>query len=127
MKANQLRIGNYITTKNHVARVTGVIIYPDGIEKVQVNGEWINSNELGYVELNESILSRLGLERIENDTNSVRYRLADNRFEFYLVKIDNDVNLLFEGNSVKWIKYLHELQNISKDMTDQDIFMEGIA
>jgi hypothetical protein len=120
MKANELRIGNYIGDKNDIAIV-------ESIDKDGCMVQFINDEKQGFrisepikaIPLTEEWLLRFGFYKSDNYGND-EYRLDGYSYfrgSFYISDCDEC------GESVE-INFVHELQNLYFALTKKELTMK---
>jgi hypothetical protein len=128
MKANELRIGNYIGDKDDIAIV-------ESIDKDGCMVQFINDEKNGFrisqpikpIPLTEEWLLRMGFEKKEDDlfiikltynNNSIKYSKDYQTWVYY--KDDNDAGC----NAIADCQYVHELQNLYFALTKKELTMK---
>lgn len=110
INANELRIGNYVNTKNGIKRITQLSI--DGKSQ---------SDECNPIELSEELLLKNGYKKVGINFESDKIILHKN------IKTGTLDFLLHEPSSGKLIKkpvlYVHKLQNLHYEITDQELII----
>ena len=125
MKANELRIGNWVKIQSHnqYARIIEIKSgRPDNRDFVRISSPNLDTqfaveiSQLNPIPLTEEILLKAGFEK---DTG-----------EFYLYKdttvrktyySDDFWRFIFKQQRIKDIKYLHDLQNLIFALTGEEI------
>ena len=114
MKANELRIGNFVETKRGISKVFVLTI--DNVVETE-NKEY----DVKPIPLTEEWLLKFGFEEYEFEDEIFGYVLNDfgyvNEFQF-MIRIFID----FEGILIqKPIKYVHQLQNLYFALTGEEL------
>lgn len=122
MKANEIRIGNWVshTNDNGTFNLQVEEIRPTGIITTWNGGSWfVSFDKIAPIPLTEEILFKAGFEK---DTG-----------EFYLYKditvrktyySDDFWRFIFKQQRIKDIKYLHDLQNTILALKGEEIKIE---
>jgi hypothetical protein len=136
MKANELRIGNYVV----IDGITTLSITVLGVLNDKIYYSPINNDEfdkdfyslMSYVKpipLTEEWLLKFGFEKYikETDYDSI-YELKNinipksGYFEFSVGFIENEINIfLYSGECLRHIKYIHQLQNLYFALTGEEL------
>jgi hypothetical protein len=130
MKAEELRIGNYVV--NDFKKYNGFPVYIDKVTALRLHGEvnvWTCPIDRAYegtsammisgIELTEYFLYRFGFEKI-NNVNSETYP----DFRLNSVELLSNVNggyVLNRGAGFTHIIYVHQLQNIYYALTGEEL------
>lgn len=114
MKAESLRIGNYVTLLGDTVRVTSLMILE------QHQSDIAKSEYLNPIPLSEDVLIRCGFEcSYKSDIHSV-YSLGDGTISYYFWYGTGNSYLSIVGT--KFIcKTVHHLQNIVHDLLGHEL------
>jgi len=121
MKASELRLGNlvYEHDTTHVVsslQNLGHLILVNWNENESTSLDWKG------IPITEYWLIYFGFNRYAKDNwGNFRYKFPDDRFEIRKQYDDEDLNVLFEGNGLLWIKYIHQLQNLFFVLTGEEL------
>lgn len=153
MKASELRIGNWIgydgwhpdlASNNRPMPSYDVVV--KGIEYDEEKDCYIISsiNERGFEDsfhpiiLTEEWLERLGFKHITGDAIWREYKLSDydeiwHCGNGYFIEKDSDTFKFYQHTDedtycqLKWIKYVHELQNLYYALTGKELILNGAS
>jgi hypothetical protein len=124
MKANELRIGNYVNIEGDVVKVKE--IYEKGIHYTYGEYEsYATEDFIQPIELTEELLVKLGFE---GEMYEICLHTDDFNIAVNLIEIR--VDIAYYGNCeaelcIKYnVKYLHELQNLCYCITGQELNIE---
>ncbi len=136
MKAQDLRLGNFVIAKNEIIKI---IEFRESFVLGENNNCLIRClpNQLEPIELTEEVLFKIGFEKEERKSNILYYldyRINEDeyirvRYVIYnskalpLLKITSPSAIFFESHELtkRGIKYLHVLQNIYYCLTDKEL------
>jgi hypothetical protein len=131
MKANELRIGNYVTwrdeeSKDSILTVTGIVLN----DCIWVEWEW-EDGEKDYTEcdfdglkpipITEEFLIKFGFEKCDKYNMAYTWRHKDVFFE---LRVEEDFeSIRFENlpSIFSEIKYIHQLQNLYFALTGEEL------
>lgn len=116
MKANELRIGNYVQHK-HGGGIIETVVEP------HLAPQFWKSIEGTYepIPITEEWLVNLELQEAHYGTRrNPRYNLPGYGYEIHLSD-DTEHGVYFEGNCMTYIKYVHQLQNLIFALTGEEI------
>lgn len=136
MKANELRIGNYVFHKENVLRITNIIDFCVNMEFGEQSGERndeIDIDEISPIPLTPELLEKCGFKK-----GNICY---NNGYSIELLKTDFYLRPSYEGgfywgfneskqkkdcelNDVKSIHYLHQLQNFYYALIGEELNIE---
>jgi hypothetical protein len=134
MKANELRIGNWIYIDT-----TGQPVQDRLINGAQKWDDWYAYYEFGYDEsifkpipLTEEWLTRFGFEKFES-MHGNEYRLERDGIDGFILEYQDDYSILIAGNehdmgitpSVKMFKHVHQLQNLYFALTGEELELKA--
>ena len=135
MKANELRIGNWVsyTNENGTFNLQVEEIRPTGIVTTWNGGSWfVSFDKLNPIPLTEEILMKAGFKKEYEDDRYGRVFLVSNtkyiirivnygnpqKVDFgYSLEISDDNN----WSDIKRIYFIHELQNLIFALTGEEI------
>ena len=131
LKANELRIGNYIKFKStgEVERVYNIINdfrWIGGVSEKNKKSVDINSVDIADAEsipLNEEWLVKFGFEKHFGNNNHLLYSLPN----LTLVKYEKETDFngywlkYYQGKFPKKLKYVHQLQNLYFALTGEEL------
>ena len=110
MKANELRIGNYYDQHGEFKKVDVNVI-----KELQISDRvWIKP-----IELTSEIISKTSFFYC---LDSESFMISDCTLKLYDYYDDGFMCVIF-GNELKFIKYLHELQNLYFSLTDNELYI----
>jgi len=117
MKANELRVGNYVNAKN---------FHIKDIEEIsQVKCDWIRySSLLEPIPLTEEWLLKFGFETRKESDNFYYFGFGENPITkdwMLCLKYFKDENKFFFMNGFHIIKYVHQLQNLYFALTGEEL------
>ena len=125
MKANELRIGNYVRYCDNNYQIQQ-IIKRNGkyalIFEYLYHGVWID--EVEKIEITEDVLLKCGFELIYDGYYIKElYLIQDIRFDFLINKQNFELSgLTYKGDTYYHnVRYLHELQNLYYAITKQEL------
>jgi len=132
MKANELRVGNYVKltkeAKEDFSNVIGekinnyfsvTFFNPDGVD---FDGYDFTFEELEPIPLTEYIFKDIdGVEKAPYDDDIKDYYLIK-RCGFFDIIYEDDDNIYIDfGDTLKKVKYLHQLQNLYFALTSKEL------
>lgn len=139
MKANELRIGNYVNIEGDVVKVKE--IYEKSIH--YANGEYesfATEDFIQPIELTEEILLKIGFKKDErmssilyylgyeiNEDEYIRVRyVIYNSNALPLLRITSPTPIILESCELtkRGVRYLHELQNVYYLLTNEELEVE---
>lgn len=132
MKASELRIGNIVFHKGsqyQLRNITGVESNfvkhkPHEFWKVEQEDEISEEKDIVPILLTEKWLLEFGIVPHSKEWNGdIRCNLPDDRFEIRLYHDDNDCEVLLEGNTLTYIQYVHQLQNLYFALTGEELIV----
>ena len=125
MKANDLRIGNWLICYDERVSVTQIRKDTVHYEYLSKMGNIISTGEdienFKPIPLTEEILLRWGFEK-DNETYSWSKLFNFDNYD-YLFELEcwpNDDNFYFQSKYRK-VEYVHDMQNLFKALTDQEL------
>ena len=125
MKANEVRIGNYIRYCDNNYQVEQIIKRNGKYALIFENlyhGVWID--EVEKIELTEDILLKYGFELIYDGYYTTKlYLIQDTRFDFLINKQNFELSELVYIGDIYYpnVRYLHELQNLYYAITKEEL------
>lgn len=126
MKANELRIGNIINAYGYDVFVKKIendsVSFDCNSDQGRPVYDDIFIEDANHVPLTEEWLVKLGLNRYAKDNwGNFRYKFSDDRYEIRKQHNDTELQVLFEGNGLVWVKYVHQLQNLYFALTGEEL------
>jgi len=121
LKLYELRIGNFfeIELSRHEKRIIKVSEITQ--DHVLIDGTWYHFNKLIPILVTEDIFLSCGFEKFKWVTEAKVYTKDD----FNCLLDENGVQVFnVDLNSLKPLKYLHELQNLYADLTEKELTPE---
>ena len=112
MKAQELRVNNYVNLYNTIAR-----IIPNDFEKWFGN-KWEN-DAFTPIPLTEEWLLKLGFEKYKDSFNDNRYRM--DYYAHDIVFIGDELYGYLDNQKLKNTIYVHQLQNLYFALTDEEL------
>jgi hypothetical protein len=133
MKANELRIGNYLNYHEQSVRVMSITerycdlgYFQDSIGFMR---EFDRDDFPNPLPLTEEWLLKFGFEQFKyNDYHSRKWTLSEpilmelrrNSDWFYILKVKGQFQIRINGQYVRRIKYVHEFQNVCFAFTEYE-------
>ena len=119
LKLYELRIGNFFEIKlppTHLKRIIQVSQITQN--HVLLDGTWHHLDKLMPIPITEQILLQCGFEKFRWITESCVYKKDD-----FNCRLDENGLQVFgaDFNNLKPLKYLHELQNLYSDLTENEL------
>lgn len=127
MKANELRLGNYITQvkyrngKCNEVRLVRAIRQEGFLNVRAIENQTIRSLPIEWFKpilLTKEWLLRLGFNKVDGINyiicfNEFNYNMTDYKKDYFILSIGSCSDFSWEYTSIAWdIKYVHQLQNI---------------
>jgi mRNA-degrading endonuclease HigB of HigAB toxin-antitoxin module len=123
--AFDLRIGNLIKFADMPSKVLNVSSTAkfDNLYIEHDEGfEWTEFSRCKGLELTEDWLISLGFEKIYNSEFTLKFEFKKyNNFEVAFNLVDNYIIARISGNTLRKIKYIHELQNLYFALTSKEL------
>ncbi|MBB2148794.1 hypothetical protein [Pedobacter gandavensis] len=123
MKASELRIGNYIYKKGAEEKV-------EHLQSVDsYSGELVNGCQIiGLLQpiplTNEWLIKFELVENSRSDRYRKRYDLPNDSFEIHFDN-DGEYPVFFEGNTLTFVSYVHQLQNLYFALTGEELTIKA--
>jgi len=138
MKASELRLGNYLAVNSGIQEVKEI-----GINEISTGKKYSYSEFAAYyphvikhselevgsyaIPLTEEWLLKFGLTTAHySDRDSPRYELPGYGYEIRLGD-DGEHGVYFEGNCMTYIKFVHQLQNLTYSLTEEELTIKEPA
>lgn len=132
--ANELRLGNWILIKDKLlgdieVQITGIVIGDETIPD-QIHYKWdkgfgtIHSfGDVYPIPLTEEILLKCGFEELYKSKYT---RKLEHKVYFFIEWIERPYKkcIYYNNHPFEHIKYLHQLQNLFKSLTGNDLKIE---
>lgn len=133
MKANELRIGNWVKIDDGIGRVIalssfehlGLEIKPEPNQTVMVGDKLFDypESELSPIRLSEEILIKCGFRKVNHINGFSFYTLSNSKKNKAHIDIYDHQTIYF-GYHVSHCKYLHQLQNLFFALMGEEIKIE---
>ena len=120
MKANELRIGNWIEWAGNNIRVTEICEFIDadaGRQGLNIDGAWLD--DCSPIPLTPEILEKVGFEKVDNFY--FHPLIGDYSMEAYDDEFIFACDDCFYNVNLKHVKYLHQLQNLYFALTGYEL------
>lgn len=120
MELPSLRIGNFFEVQSynndeqwHVRKITEI-----GKKQVQLEGKWVNIDNLMSIDITRQILLHSGFTQFNWIKDSSVFEC-----DYFKCTLDDNGVSLFCDNlkNLKPVKHLHELQNLYYDLTGEEL------
>ena len=136
MKAEELRIGNWVLSKGKPIQVDEIFKAPDGWHDISCTKETHDLlEEVTPIPLTDEILLKAGFESytscyekvyFDNDEKYNVFRVMFNDLGYWVILeqkhgIDADGNITWIGLNMGTYKYLHQLQNLYFALTGEEL------
>ena len=129
MKVNELRIENYVNIEGDVVKVKEIyeksIYYANGEYESYATEDFIHP-----IELTEEVLVKIGFKKNTIYGSVIEYfPIDDNLASIFCTKEKQNIRIQVVRKNTsetiaKYIKYLHELQNIYYCLTNEELEVE---
>jgi hypothetical protein len=115
MKANEVRIGNFIfkDAKKYTVNlftISDILIFPNYFRPIKINEKW---------------LLALGFKLYSESDYRIKFELKEFEFFFPKIKDYHREGLYFRDVEITKIKYVHQLQNLYFVLTGEELDFIG--
>lgn len=129
LKANELRIGNYINAEvsngEETVHISGGTITGILEDSVYLNGVKFPLITLRPIPFTEEWIIKFEPKTFIKYYDSVACKFWDYRFETKIYADLTDRYISFEGNDLLYFQYVHEYQNIIFSLTGEELIIKN--
>lgn len=126
MKANELRIGNFVNHQGRAQKIHSLNMSNVRVSELSFNdyNSTISNEIIKPIPLTEEWVLKLGFE--ENETNWCHYSLEYEPYSFIDISFDDElptINIRGIDNDVNYFnfEYVHEIQNLHFLLTQREL------